>query len=80
MRRVVRRRWSIRAWQLGLLLLLAVVSCWKVEADLVVSTTELNFGSGIDSLDVAVRNDSEDNALTTGVTALNTHSSTTNPG
>jgi len=58
-------------WLSVFLLLLAAVSCWKVEPDLAVSTNSVNFDSFIDSIEVQVRNDSEDNALTTGVDVLN---------
>ena len=71
MRRVIRGNFNSRLGFVTLFLSLAMVSCWKVEADLVVSPVELNFGGDKDTLLVSVRNDSEDNALTSGVTVLN---------
>ena len=58
------------SWLVALILALALVSCWKVEADLVVSATEINFGESKESSVFTVRNDSEDNALTSGVVTL----------
>ena len=49
---------------------LMLTNCWKVNPDLVVSTNELNFGTGKYEATVTVTNDSKDNALTSGVTAL----------
>ena len=50
---------------------LTLASCWKVEADLKVSTNEINFGTGsMFESTVTVTNDSKDNALTSGVNAL----------
>ena len=49
---------------------LLVTNCWKVDADLEVSTNEINFGSSMHEATVNVTNDSKDNALTSGVSAL----------
>jgi hypothetical protein len=67
MRRPRARR---NSWLSVLLFSLALVSCWKVDADLRLSAHELNFGTAKDSADVTVTNDSKDNALTAGVTPL----------
>ena len=53
-----------------LVLLLALVSCWEVEADLAVSTSAIDFGPSKESTVITVRNDSEDKALTSGVVTL----------
>jgi hypothetical protein len=65
-RRCVRGAWAA----LILVLLLAFVSCWKVEADLAVSTNEIDFKTTKVTYPITVRNDSEDNALTNGVVTL----------
>lgn len=70
MLRVVPSRFRPRARLAALLLLVALLSCWKVDADLYVSTNEINFGATKESGAVTVRNDSEDNSLTSGVTTL----------
>jgi hypothetical protein len=49
---------------------LALLSCWKVDADLKLSTNRLDFGATRDQATFTVSNDSKDNALTTGVTLL----------
>jgi hypothetical protein len=49
---------------------LAMLSCWKVDADLRLSTGKLDFGSTRNEGTFTVTNDSKDNALTSGVTAL----------
>src|SRR6187399_135338 len=49
---------------------LALISCWKVDADLMLSTTKLEFGDSRDTATFTVTNDSKDNALTSGVTQL----------
>jgi len=64
--RGVRRRVLIA----GILGALAIVSCWKVDADLKLSTHTLDFGTSHDEATFTVTNDSQDNALTTGVTLL----------
>ena len=67
----MRRPRSVRtSWLCALLLSLALVSCWKVDADLALSTHALNFGTTQESATVTVTNDSKDNALTSGVTPL----------
>ena len=58
------------AWAALLLLLLAFLSCWKVEADLVVSTNQIDFKTTKTTYPITIRNDSEDNALTSGVVTL----------
>lgn len=49
---------------------LAAGGCWKVDADLMVSARELDFGTTKSEATVTVTNDSEDKALTSGVTTL----------
>ena len=49
---------------------LTILSCWKVDADLKLSTNTLDFGGTKDEATFTVKNDSKDNALTSGVTAL----------
>lgn len=49
---------------------LSLLSCWKVDADLKLSTDKLDFGAALDEAAFTVMNDSKDNALTTGVTLL----------
>ncbi|HKW13549.1 MAG TPA: hypothetical protein VJS69_03600 [Candidatus Krumholzibacteria bacterium] len=49
---------------------LALISCWKVDADLKLSTHKLDFGTSLSEATFTVTNDSHDNALTTGVTSL----------
>ena len=66
----LRSHYSSRLWMASLLFTLALVSCWKVEPDLKVSTTTVNFGATNQDIVISVRNDSEDNALTSGVTPL----------
>jgi hypothetical protein len=57
-------------WVATLILALSLVSCWKVNADLVISTKQIDFASTKITNSVTVRNDSEDNALTSGVVTL----------
>ena len=49
---------------------LILISCWKVDADLKLSTHQLDFGTRLSEATFTVANDSKDNALTTGVTSL----------
>ena len=71
MPRLIPARYRIRnAWVLSLVLALALVSCWKVEADLVVSTTQIDFATTKITNPITVKNDSKDNALTSGVVTL----------
>lgn len=49
---------------------LALVSCWKVDADLELSTNTLDFAGTKVETTFTVKNDSQDNALTSGVTVL----------
>ena len=58
------------AWVATLLLALALVSCWKVEADLVVSPNAIDFKTTKVSNPITITNDSEDNSLTSGVVTL----------
>jgi hypothetical protein len=58
------------AWITTLLLALAFVSCWKVEADLLVSTNNIDFKTTKVTNPVTIKNDSEDNSLTGGVVTL----------
>lgn len=58
------------AWVTSLLLVLALASCWKVEADLVVSTQEIDFAGSKETNGITIRNDSENNSLTSGVVTL----------
>ncbi|HKW13550.1 MAG TPA: hypothetical protein VJS69_03605 [Candidatus Krumholzibacteria bacterium] len=58
------------AWVASLVLALATVSCWKVEADLSVNTTQINFATTKLTSSIVIKNDSQDNALTSGVVTL----------
>lgn len=49
---------------------LSLLSCWKVNPDLKLSTNELDFGANRSEESFRVTNDSKDNALTSGVTPL----------
>jgi hypothetical protein len=49
---------------------LVLISCWKVDANLKLSTNKLDFGTSHDEETFTVTNDSKDNALTSGVTQL----------
>src|SRR5262245_39134115 len=57
-------------WLTALLLALALVSCWKVEADLEVSTESIDFKTTKITDPITITNDSEDNSLTSGVVTL----------
>ncbi|HET6347953.1 MAG TPA: hypothetical protein VFH88_02620 [Candidatus Krumholzibacteria bacterium] len=72
MPRPTRARYRLQTLWIGVFLLaLALVSCWKVDANLVLSSTTLDFGGSRDTLLLSVLNHSEDNLLTSGVTPLN---------
>ena len=58
------------AWVASLVLALTLVSCWKVDPDLVVSTTQIDFSTTKVTNGITIKNDSEDNALTSGVVTL----------
>src|SRR5689334_1483539 len=59
------------AWVASLVLALTLVSCWKVDPDLVVSTNSIDFSTTKVTNSIMVRNDSQDNrALTDGVVTL----------
>ena len=61
-------RYRIRtAWITTLLLALAFVSCWKVDADLVVSTDEIDFKTTKVTNPITIKNDSKDKSITSGV-------------
>lgn len=71
MPRLIPARHHIRfAWTTTLVLALALVSCWKVDADLLVSTTNIDFENARITYPITITNDSKDNTLTSGVTTL----------
>jgi hypothetical protein len=59
-----------RLTAVALVCALALLSCWKVDADLKLSTNTLDFGASQNEKTFTVTNDSKDNALTSGVTLL----------
>lgn len=64
-------RYRIRtAWITTLLLALAFVSCWKVDADLVVSTNDIDFKTTKVTNPITIKNDSKDKSITSGVVTL----------
>jgi len=72
MPRLISARHRIRnAWVASLVLALALVSCWKVDPALVVSTTRIDFATTKITNPITIRNGSEDNrALADGVVTL----------
>ncbi len=71
MPRLIPARYRIRiAWTSALVLALAFVSCWKVDADLLVSTNSIDFKTTKVTNPITITNDSKDKSITSGVVTL----------